>query len=70
MCHPFVDGQLGCFHLLKKMFLFNEFFFFFWLHWIFVAAHRLSLVLVSGGYSPGAVSGLLMAVASFVEHGL
>ena len=45
-------------------------FFFFWLHWIFVAAHMLSLVLVSGGYSPGAVSGLLMAVASFVEHGL
>ena len=45
-------------------------FFFFWLHWIFVAAHRLSLVLVSGGYSPVAVSGLLTAVASLVEHGL
>ena len=27
------------------------FFFNFWLHWFFVAAHRLSLVAVSGGYS-------------------
>ena len=27
------------------------FFFFFWLRWVFVAAHRLSLVVVSGGYS-------------------
>lgn len=28
VCHPFVDGQLGCFRLLKTMFLFNEIFFF------------------------------------------
>ena len=34
----------------------------FWLRWVFVAAHRLSLV---------AVPGLLIAVASLVaEHGL
>ena len=26
-------------------------FFYFWLHWVFVAAHRLSLVVASGGYS-------------------
>ena len=24
---------------------------YFWLHWVFVAVHRLSLVVVSGGYS-------------------
>ena len=29
----------------------SSFFFFFWLCWVFVAAHRLSLVAVSGGYS-------------------
>ena len=35
---------------------------FFWLRWVFVAAHRLSLV---------AASGLLIAVASLIaEHGL
>ena len=27
------------------------FFFFFWLHWVFIAAHGLSLVAASGGYS-------------------
>ena len=27
------------------------FFFVFWLHWVFVAAHGLSLVAASGGYS-------------------
>ena len=26
-------------------------FIYFWLHWVFVAAHRLSLVVASGGYS-------------------
>ena len=37
-------------------------FIYFWLHWVFVAAHRLSLV---------AVCGLLIVVASLVaEHGL
>ena len=37
-------------------------FIYFWLRWVFVAAHGLSLV---------AVSGLLIAVASLVvEHGL
>ena len=27
------------------------FFFFFWLRWVFIAVHGLSLVVVSGGYS-------------------
>ena len=47
------------------------FFFFFYLCWIFVAAHRLSLVVVSRCCSVVAMSGFLIAVASFVgEHGL
>ena len=34
------------------MFYFLKFLFiYFWLHWVFVAAHGLSLVAVSGGYS-------------------
>ena len=38
---------------------------------VFAAAHRLSLVAVSRDYSPFAVSGLLVAVASLVgKHGL
>ena len=45
-------------------------FFFFCLCWIFVAAHRLSLVVVSRCCSVVAMSGLLIAVASLVEHGL
>ena len=35
----------------------------FWLRWVFIAVHRLSLVLVSGGYSPVAV------ISSAVEYG-
>ena len=43
----------------------------FWLHWVFVAALRLSLVAVSEGYSLAEVHRLLIAVASLVaEHGL
>ena len=45
--------------------------FFFSLHWVFVAALRLSLVVASGDYSPVAMLGLLISVASlFVEHRL
>ena len=32
-------------------FLAIKFFFFFWLHWVFIAVRRLSLVAASGGYS-------------------
>ena len=38
------------------------------MHWIFVAACGLSLVSVSRGYSLVAVHGILIAVASLVEH--
>ena len=54
------------FGFLKK-FLFISF----WLHWVFIVAHRLSLVAASGGYSLVVVHGLLIAVASLVaEHRL
>ena len=35
----------------KDIYLFKKFLFIFWLHWVFVAARRLSLVAVSRGYS-------------------
>ena len=42
--------------------------YYFWLHWVFDATCRLSLV-ASGGYSLGVVRGLLIAAASLVaEH--
>ena len=54
-------------------FLFNKFilFIYFWLCWVFVAAHGLSLVVVSRGLLFIAVCGLLIAMTSPVaEHGL
>ena len=39
-----------------------------WLHWVFVAVCRLSLVAASGGYSLVAVCGLLTVVVSLVEE--
>ena len=44
--------------------LFRSLFIYFWLLWVFVAAHGLSLVAASGGYSFVAVRGILIAVAS------
>ena len=41
-----------------------------WLHWVLVAAHGLSLVLVSRGYSLVAVCGLLIGASLVVKHGL
>ena len=53
--------------LFKK----NYLFLYFWLCWVFVAVHRLSLVAASRSYSLVMVHRLLIAVASFVvEHGL
>ena len=44
---------------------------YFWLHWVYIAALRLSLVAASGVYSFFVVRGLLIAAASVVvEHGL
>ena len=44
-----------CIHILLLLLL---------LHWIFLAAHRLSLVAELGGYSLVAMHGLLIVVAS------
>ena len=46
-------------------------FIYFWLCWVFIAVHRLSLAAVNAGYSLVVVFGLLIAVASLVaEHRL
>ena len=55
-------------------FFFNCFFkdlFIYWLHWVFIAALGLSLVVENGSYSLVEVPRLLTAVASLVVgHGL
>ena len=48
---------------------FYVFMYYFWLHWVVTAACSLSLVAVSRGYFL-VVHGLLISVASLVEHGL
>ena len=46
-------------------------FIYFWLHWVLVASHGLSLVAASRGHSQVAVCGLLILVAFLVaEHSL
>ena len=55
-------GVLGCFIYL---------FIYFWLCWVFVAAHGLSLVAVSRGYSSVRCVGFSLRWFLFVaEHGL
>ena len=50
---------------------FKKLFIYLWPHWVFTAAHRLSLVAASGSYSLAAVHEILIAVASLVaEHRL
>ena len=43
-------------------------FVYFWLCWVFVALHGLSLVTASRGYSLAVVHGLVIAVASLVAE--
>ena len=63
-CYPLVYYPIS--FLKNKIYLFI-----YWLHWVFDAANRLSLVAESGSYSPGVVHRLLTAVASLVaEHRL
>ena len=40
---------------------------YFWLHWVFIAAHRLSLVVVNRAYFLGTVCGFLIVAASPVQ---
>ena len=46
----------------------NYLFIYFWLSWVFVAAHGLSLAAVSGGLLFVAICGLLIVVASLVAE--
>ena len=43
---------------------------YFWLHWVFVAVHRLSLVAASGGYSSLQCAGFSLQWLLVAEHGL
>ena len=65
------DGfQESIFFFFLMIYLFIYLFIYFWLCWVFVAAHRLSLVAARGALFM-ALSGLLIAVASLAaEHGL
>ena len=44
----------------KNFFFYKTLFICFWLYWVFVAVHKLSLVAVSGGYSPLWYAGFLL----------
>ena len=60
---------LFCVCLFYLIFIYA--FIYFWLHWVFTAACRLSLAVASRGYSLVLVHGLLIAVAPLVaEHSL
>ena len=52
------------YELLKKLFIYS---FIYLLYWVFIAVHRLSLVMANGDYS---LVGLLVVVVPLVEHGL
>ena len=57
--------------LLVLLFINLLIYVYFWLHWVFFAAHRLSLVAASKGLLSIEVRGLLIVAASIVaEHGL
>ena len=59
------------FSLSFFLFLKINLFIYFWLHWVFIAAHGHSLVVASGDYSSLWCAGFSFAVASLVvEHGL
>ena len=82
--HSSVDGHLGCFNVLAfvnssamnivhdSFFLLSFFSFssFYWLRWVFVAAHRFSLVVASRDYSLLQCAGFSLQWLVFVvEHG-
>ena len=53
-------------HVHILFFLIFIYLFYFWLHWVFIAAWGFSLVTESGGYSLVSVFRLLILVASLV----
>ena len=56
-----------CFVVSATFFFFNFLQIYFWMHWVFVAAHGLSLVAASWGDSL-VVRGLLITVASLITE--
>ena len=68
----FMESLKQCsFILSTRLLTFFSSRFCFWLLWVLVAVHRLSLVAASGGHFLVPKRGLLLAVASLaVEHGL
>ena len=64
-------GNLGRSERVALTYIHYQIYLFIWLHWVFVAACGLSLVVASRGYSFIAVCKLLIAMASLVaEHRL
>ena len=53
----------------EGLILFFKLFIYFWLHWVSIDLCRLSLVAGSRDYSLAVMHGLLILVASLVEHG-
>ena len=71
VCRFFGDCHSDWFEVMPhcRFLKINLFIFYFWLCWVFIAVHRLSLVAASGGLLFVEVRGLLTAVASLVvEH--
>ena len=62
-----LDQGVPLFFFLVNLFIF---YFYFWLHWVFVAAHGLSLVVLSGGYSLLWCVGFSLRWLLVAEHGL
>ena len=69
---PYSPPRMGSQHMVgAQIFLFIYVFTYFWLCWVFFAAHGISPVAGSRGCSLEAAHRLLMVVASLVaEHGL
>ena len=69
--HLLLCMTIYLFLFLKKIYFYSFMFNYFWLHWVFIALHGLSLVAVSRGYSLFPVYGFLFSMASLVaEHRL
>ena len=60
--------ERGIRRLILKIYLFL--FIYFWLRWVFIAAHGLSLVAAGGGYSSLQSVRLVAAASLVAEHGL
>ena len=68
-CYVLLHVLLPTCCISSPIFFFLKNSIYFWLRWVFAAAHKLSLVVVSGGYPLVVVCRLLIVVVSLVaEH--